>query len=99
MYDLETKLLRVPIAVPLVPARQMLEMAAVKRDPRMRTEQPIDQVAFVFIREADARANLHEIWLHGLECWALVDGVHVRLDADYHPEPHPPAWVEAIAHR
>jgi len=97
VYDLETRLLRVPIANPLVPSRKMLEMAAVKQDPRMRTEQPIDQVAFVFIREEDAHANLHEIWLHGLECWALVKGVHVRLDADYHPQPHPPAWVEALA--
>lgn len=58
-----------------------------------------DQVAFVFIREAGAHTHLPEIWLHGLECWAIVDGVHVRLDADYHPEPHPPAWVEALARK
>lgn len=100
VYDTETRTLRVPIADDSVPPRQMLEMAAAKRDPRVRTEQPIDQVAFVFIREADARANLHEIWLHGLECWTFnEEGREVRLDADYHPEPHPPAWVEALARK
>ena len=88
-----------PIADQPVPPRKMLEMAAAKRDPRVRAQRPIDQVAFVFIREAGARAHLHELWLHGLECWAFLEGVEVRLDADYHPEPHPPAWVEAIAHR
>ncbi len=56
-------------------------------------EKPIDQVAFVFVDEADARAHLHELWLRELEVW-LVDGAgKQRLDDAYAPTLDPPEWV------
>lgn len=56
-------------------------------------EKPIDQVAFVFVDEADARAHLHELWLRELEVW-LVDGAGKRrLDDAYAPTLDPPRWV------
>jgi hypothetical protein len=99
VYDPDSRTLRIPVAREPVTQRKMLEMAAARRDPRVQAERAIDQVAFVFLREADARAQLHEIWLHGLECWAIIDGVEVRLDADHDPARHPPASVTAIAQR
>lgn len=99
VYDADTRVLRVPVAGEPVTPRKMLEMAAAKRDPRVRAERAIDQVAFVFLRDRDARAQLHDLWLYGLECWAIIDGAEVRLDTDYHPPVHRPAWVDAIANR
>lgn len=59
----------------------------------------IDQIAYVFVDQADARAHLHELWLRELACWYLdATGKH-RLDLDYHPMPSPPAWVTALEAR
>jgi hypothetical protein len=62
-------------------------------------EERIDQVAYVFVDEADARAHLHELWLRELEVW-LVDGDGKRrLDLAYQPARVPPAWVAALENR
>lgn len=63
------------------------------------TEKPVDQVAYVFVDEDDARAHLHELWLRDLEVW-LVDGSgRRRLDDTYAPTPRPPKWVLEINDR
>ncbi len=58
--------------------------------------EPIEHVRVVFTEERDARRHLHELWLRGLECWALLaDGRRVRLDLDYQPPARIlPEWVE-----
>ena len=42
--------------------------------------KPIDQVAFVFLAEADARSHLEALWLRELECWVADDRSKRRLD-------------------
>ena len=59
----------------------------------------IDQIAYVFVDQADARAHLHELWLRELACWYLDEAGTHRLDLDYHPTPSPPAWVTALEAR
>ncbi len=63
------------------------------------TPSPIDQIAYMFVDEDDARAHLHELWLRELECWVVDDKGKRRLDRDYHPEPDPPAWVKRLEGR
>jgi hypothetical protein len=78
---------------------RMRDACAVRYQHRIDppAEERIDQVAYVFVDEADARAHLHELWLRELEVW-LVDGEGKRrLDLDYHPTPRKPAWVDALA--
>lgn len=77
---------------------RMRDACAVRYQHRIDppAENRIDQVAYVFVDEADARAHLHELWLRELEVW-LVDGDGKRrLDLDYHPTPTKPAWVVAL---
>jgi len=93
-YDPDTR-----TSIVIVPAGravshdEMLEAAAV------RANQPypdlvIDQVAFVFANEADARLHLHDLWLRGLEVRAITPTGEVRLDDDYYADPPPkPDWV------
>jgi hypothetical protein len=65
--------------------RELLEACAVRNDPAVTQPDPIANVAYVFVQEAEARANLHELWLRGLECWTLREGNKVRLDDTYVP--------------
>jgi hypothetical protein len=71
----------------------MLEACAHRRfRPQGR---PVDNVAYVFLLETDARRHLRDLWLRGLEVRAIIDGREVRLDDRYESPPHvPPAWVD-----
>lgn len=80
---------------------RMRDACAVRYQHRIDppAEKRIDQVAYVFVDEADAHAHLHELWLRELEVW-LVDGDGKRrLDLAYQPAPVRPAWVENLANR
>ncbi len=56
----------------------------------------IKTVAYVFVDEPQARAHLHQVWLHEFEC-ILSDGNGIRrIDHTYHPTPDPPAWVKRL---
>ena len=77
-----------------VSKRLMCEAAAIKAN-QPYPDTVVDQVAFVFLREEDARAELHELWLRGLEVRAITATGERRLDADYQAEPPPPPdWVK-----
>jgi hypothetical protein len=93
VYDPTEYKLKVMVPSGEVSQRKMLEIAAVRRDPRIQQERRIERTAFVFLDEADALRHLHELWLRAHECWAIVDGVERRLDEEYHPSPSPPQWV------
>ena len=77
-----------------VATHEMFEAAAVKAlqpYPDLRVEQ----VAFVFTSEDDARAQLHDLWLYGLEVRAITATGEVRLDDAYEPPtPEAPDWVK-----
>lgn len=93
VYDPAGHKLKVMVPGGEVSQRKMLEIAALRLSPLARGEQPIERTAFVFLDEANARRHLHELWLRGHECWAIVDGVEHRLDEGYRPQPSPPAWA------
>lgn len=58
----------------------------------------VDQVAFVFMEEANARVHLPALWARGLEVRAITATDEVRLDDSFVPEPAPvPEWVGAEA--
>lgn len=59
-------------------------------------EHPIEQIAYVFLDEEDARAHCHELWLRELECWVADGNGKRRIDLDYQPTPTKPAWVLAL---
>ncbi len=96
LYDARRRTLEivVPPGDAVAPAR-MRDACALRRDHRRKPplDKPIEQLAFVFLAEADARAQLHELWLHELECWVADDRSKRRLDLDYRPVPEPPAWA------
>ncbi|MBL0216512.1 MAG: hypothetical protein IPQ07_21845 [Myxococcales bacterium] len=97
LYVAADRSLRILINGRDVSQREMLDAAAYGRLHRDVAEQPIASVRFVFVDgEPRARQHLHEIWLRGLECWAVVDGVEKRLDTDYQPGPSP---ARADAHK
>ena len=83
---------------PVAP-RQMLEAAALKLwQPHEDT--PIEQVAFVFTKEANARKHLRDLWLRGLEVRVMGAHGEVRIDDTYDPGPPlVPDWVQAVQDR
>lgn len=95
LYPADERTLEFVIHTGGVSELAMLDVCALRAagDPA----RPVERIAYVFIDEQVARAHLHQLWLRELECWTFVDGEKVRLDADYHPQPTPPAWVQALA--
>ena len=76
---------------------EMLEAAGL-RSGAMEGGPRVDQVAFVFMDEANARAHLPAMWARGFEVRAITDSGEVRLDHSYVPTPKPvPEWVAAEA--
>lgn len=100
LYIAETRTLE--IVVPpngAVDQLQMRDACAVRtRHGHVPADRkPIDQVAYVFLEPADARAHLHEMWLRELEVWQVDQSGKRRLDLEYQPvPPAPPAWVAAV---
>ena len=94
LYLAERRQLRIVVHGREVSQREMLDACAARRAQALGPEQPLESIAYVFMQEAAARAQLHELWLRELECWTIVDGREVRLDADHAPAPRPPAWAE-----
>lgn len=94
VYDPAERLLKVIVpGRAAVTERKMLEIAAARRDPRIRQQQAIDRTAFVFVDAANARRHLHELWLRGHECRVAGGGPERRLDDGYRPVPTPPGWT------
>ena len=76
-----------------VTAVQMRDACALRRKRRADTAEPVEVVAYMFLNEELARAQLPELWLRELECWALIDGRPVRLDVDFRPVVERPDWT------
>lgn len=79
--------------------REMIDACAERLVARYNTEKPVRTLRYIFLDRADAERHLHELWLRDIEVWAIVDGLEVRLDADYHPQPSPPEWVRTVQER
>jgi hypothetical protein len=93
LYDKKTGLLKVVVAGRALTQRELLEACALRVETRNVDPGPISNVAYIFVEEEEARESLHELWLRGLECRTLRDGVEIRLDKDYTPVPTRPVWA------
>jgi hypothetical protein len=91
-FDAATGLLKVVVAGRPLSPRELLEACATRVETRPIEPGPVRNVAYVFMEEDEARAQLHELWLRGLECRAMRLGEEVRLDIDYAPTPPPAPW-------
>ncbi len=98
-YLNEERVLEVVVTGREVSQLEMLEACALRHYQQLGPEKPLDNVRFIFPLEEEAQANLHELWLRELECWAIIEGKKVRLDTDYHPEPDKPKWVKDLEER
>lgn len=82
-YDPDKRELIVVVMGRDVPPVEMLEACAIRLHQPL--EVPVDNVTYVFMEEARARAHLHDLWLRELGCRALIDGREVDLMEGYEP--------------
>jgi len=93
VYDAKEKAFKVPVAARTLEQREMLDLCVYRRDHRDDAAKPIELAGFVFVIGPDeAQPYLEELWLRELGCWAIVRGNETRLDTDFTPPKHPPAW-------
>ncbi|MFE7425767.1 hypothetical protein [Streptomyces sp. NPDC057545] len=85
-YDAERRVLEVVVLGRTVSPVEMRDACAVRRDQALGPDQPVDNVAFVFMDPDEARAHLPRLWPYELECWTIVDEVKTRLDTEEPPE-------------
>ncbi len=85
VYDAAERKLKLMVRDDVLSQRRMLEIAALRGHPGVPASQPIERTAFVFLRLEDARRHLRELWLRGHECWAIVNGLELRLDGEQAP--------------
>ncbi len=98
LYEAPQRRQKIVVAGRDVGHREMLEACRARLLPQ-DTERPVDQFAFVFMEEERGRAHVHDLWLRGLECWTIVGGREVQLDATHAPTPAPPTWVAEVEAR
>jgi hypothetical protein len=59
-------------------------------------DEPVTQVRFVYMDEAEARRHLPAHWRYGHDVRAMTAAGERRLDTDYEPPPFtPPAWTSS----
>jgi hypothetical protein len=68
--------------------------AAWTRAHKRTGKDRIDHLAFVFMKQNDAKLHLHEMWLRELEVWYVDGKGNHRIDEDYAPKPNRPAWAK-----
>jgi len=93
LYIPEERLMKIIVHGRTVPPREMLDAVFAIRTRASAPAQPLSGIAYVFVQEKEAAAHLHDLWLHGLECRVVRNGVEVRDDLDYEPPPSRPAWA------
>lgn len=93
VYDAAARTYKIPVAARELKSSEMLDACALRDEKRDDPQTPISELGFVFVMgEEEAQPYLHELWARGLGCWAVVDGVDVRLDDRYTPPPRTPPW-------
>lgn len=97
IYEPEERKLKIVVNSRNVSLREMKDTCSVRFYQLFGPEEPIDDVAYVFVNENEARAHLHDLWLCGMECWTVDGGRERRLDLDYSPPiPAKPDWVKRL---
>ena len=93
IYTKQDRLLRIVINGREVSPEEMLDACAARRDRRNDPEKPIDNVAYIFVDEGEARVHLEALWLRGLECRVADGRGERRLDDAYRPTITKPSWA------
>jgi hypothetical protein len=73
-----------------VAPREMLELGSL-RGAKVGND-PVERAGLLYVDEPVARRDLHEVWLHELECWTYLAGRKARIDEDYSPPPPQRPW-------
>lgn len=94
LYDAAEKKIKIIVHGTAIPNRQLLDAAAAKHYLVLGEGMPVNNVAYVFMEENSAREHLHAIWLHGLECRAIIDGKETVLSNNYEPPVTKPSWMQ-----
>jgi hypothetical protein len=76
-----------------VSQREMLDACAARHYQLLGPSQPLDNLVYVFMEDSPAMSHLHELWLRGLECRAIINGVETDLTANYRPQPGRIEWA------
>lgn len=84
-YRPEQRLIKVLVSRRDVSSQEMLDASAAVHEQAFGPARPIESVAFVFMEEDRARRHLRELWLHGLQCHAIIKGTETRLDGRDEP--------------
>ncbi|MFE7045295.1 hypothetical protein ACFU9X_39545 [Streptomyces atratus] len=85
-YNSARRVLELVVIGRTVSAREMRDACAARRDQVLGPEQPIDNVAFVFLDPSEADRHVPRLWPYGLECWTIINEVKTRLDSEEPPE-------------
>jgi hypothetical protein len=98
VYDSDEKKLFVVIPgnEPVTRA-QMMDACKIRHFQLLGESKPLENVAFVFVGgEAEAQPYLPEMWMRGLEVYAIDKGIEHRLDLDYVLNLEKPDWVQRL---
>ncbi len=93
IYVPETQVLKVVVFGEEIPDRKLLDSAALLKLQGLGEKYPLVAIHYVFIEEEQAQKYLHKLWLYGLDCRALIDGIEISLAENYHPKIIKPLWV------
>ncbi len=93
LYTKEDGLLRIVVNGRAITDDELVDACAARRDGRDDPAKPIVNIAYVFVDEREARANLEALWLRELECRVADGAGERRLDVDYQPAIAKPSWV------
>jgi hypothetical protein len=81
----------------LVTRAQMMDACKIRHFQLLGESKPLENVAFVFVGgESEAQPYLPEMWMRGLEVYAIDKGIEHRLDLDYAPNLEKPEWVRRL---
>ena len=94
LYTPKDGLLRIVINDREITDEELLDACVVRRERANDKKQPIKNIAYIFVDEQEARANLERLWQRGLECHIADGEGERRLDESCTPkQPNKPAWV------
>lgn len=93
MYVPGSQLMKVVVFGEEIPDRKLLDSAALLKLQGLGEKYPLVAIHYVFIEEEQAKKYLHKLWLYGLDCRTLKDGIEISLAENYHPKNLKPSWV------
>jgi hypothetical protein len=81
LYVPDKRVMKVVVMSKKLDDLELLEWAAARKEGKLAGGKPVDAVAFVFPKEAEAKKHLDRLARYGHQVWAIRAGDEVRLDA------------------